>query len=276
MEKNLDSWESFEEELRLLDKERLQSKSKSEYLYRGQEDYKKSLSTTLERSGFHDMTISEYHCLISRVQPQIETFTGMNWNILTCPDGIDKWLKQHASLMPHSFGWSSEFQETYKYMVFLRHYGFPSPMIDWTISPYIAAYFAFRRFSSEIEKVSIYVYLESKSECGLKFGSGDHDIWSFGPYVSADKRHFIQQSRYTACIKNDDGEWRYVPHERTFARDSQAQDVLWKFNIPYTERMKVLKILERYNINALSLFGSTESLMETMSFREIEFRDNIR
>jgi hypothetical protein len=37
--------------------------------------------------------------------------------------------------------------------------------------------------------------------------------------------------------------------------------------------MKVLKILDTYNINALSLFGDEESLMETMAFRGIHFNE---
>ncbi len=270
---NLDSWESFEEQLKELDKERLQSKSKSKFLYRGQEDHTNELSSTLERNGQERMTIKEYHHLVSVVKPQIESFAGGNWNILPYPSGINKWLEENDTIMPHAFGWSPEFQETYSYMVFLRHYGFPSPMIDWTSSPYVAAYFAFRRFSLTIEKVSIYVFLESTSEIGLKSGSSNEPgIYRFGPYVKTDRRHFIQQSQYTICILHD-GEWRYVPHEKAFARNDQSQDVLWKFNIPYSERLKVLKLLDSYNINALSLLGSTESLMETMALREIEFRD---
>jgi len=146
-------------------------------------------------------------------------------------------------------------------------------MIDWTSSPYVAAYFAFRRVSSTIEKVSIYVFLESTSEIGLKSGSSNEPgIIRFGPYVKTDRRHFIQQSEYTICILHD-GKWRYVPHEKAFARCEPDQDLLWKLNIPYSERLKVLRLLDSYNINALSLFGSAESLMETMALREIDFRD---
>ena len=47
-------------------------------------------------------------------------------------------------------------------------------------------------------------------------------------------------------------------------------DVIRKFNLPATERLKVLKLLDRSNINAVSLFQSEESLMETMAFRELD------
>jgi len=46
---------------------------------------------------------------------------------------------------------------------------------------------------------------------------------------------------------------------------------LVKFNIPSTERVKVLKFLDAFNLNAYSLFGSEESLMETIAIREFDF-----
>lgn len=270
---DLDNWAAFEDQLQKLEKERLHQKSKSKFLYRGQENHSFNLLSTLEQNGQDRMSLEKYHHLISAVKPQIESFTGGNWNILSYPDGINKWLEKNDTLLPHAFGWSPEFQDTYSYMVYLRHYGFPSPMIDWTSSPYVAAYFAFRRVLPSIKKVSLYVFLESKSEIGLKSrGSNEADIYRFGPYVKTDRRHFLQQSQYTICIIHD-GEWRYVPHEKAFARCDQNQDILWKFNIPYSERLKVLRLLDSYNINALSLFGSAESLMETMALRETDFRD---
>ena len=271
---NLDSWDAFEGQLKELERERLTNKIRSKFLYRGQEDHKFKLLSTLERYVGRRLSIKEYHHLILLVKPQIESLCGGNWDILSYPEGIDKWLEKNDTLMPHAFACSPEFQDTYSYMVYLRHYGFPSPMIDWTSSPYVAAYFAFRRVSSTIKKVSLYVFIESTSEIGLKSRSSkEPGIYRFGPYVKTDRRHFIQQSQYTICILRDADKWLYVPHEEAFARCKPEQDVLWKFNIPYSERSKVLRLLDSYNINAFSLFGSTESLMETMALREIYLRD---
>jgi hypothetical protein len=43
---------------------------------------------------------------------------------------------------------------------------------------------------------------------------------------------------------------------------------LWKFDLPSSEREKILGVLNDYNLNAFSLFGSEESLLETMWLRE--------
>ncbi len=268
----LRTWEEFEKELKRLDNERLQKKCRAKFLYRGQKGYSLNLSTTLERNGKEKISLKEYHHLINIVKPQIESFTGTNWNVLTYPNDIDNWLKDNDTFIPGAFGWT-DFQNTYSYMAYLRHYGFPSPFIDWTNSPYIAAYFAFRHHSSSDNDAAIYSYLASTSDIGLRSAStNEPQIHTFGPFIRTDRRHFLQQSHYTICIIRDD-EWRYVSHEGAFARGDQTQDVLYKFRIPQSERMKVLKILDTYNINALSLFGDEESLMETMAFRGIHFNE---
>jgi hypothetical protein len=275
---DLKSWEDFEERLQRLENEYNKQGSSSEFLYRGQGRKSWELLTTLERHMQKCISLKEYYHTILEAKPQIESFTGEKWNILS-RERFENWLQEHDSFMEHAFGWSIDFQEIYSYLAYLRHYGFPSPLLDWSSSPYVAAYFAFRdvlqrkECEEDKEYVSIYVYLETPT--GLKSGGNEAYIWRLGPYVKTDRRHFIQQSRYTICIIRDnipDGEWKYAPHGEAFARNDQNQDLLWKFNIPYSERLKVLKQLDKYNINALSLFGSKESLMETMALREIHLK----
>jgi hypothetical protein len=95
-------------------------------------------------------------------------------------------------------------------------------------------------------------------------------IYRLGPYVGTHRRHFLQQSEYTMCLNFED-EWRFEQYQGVF-EGYRRQGILWKFNIPATERLKVLKLLEEYNLNAFSLFDSEESLMETMALREMHLR----
>lgn len=271
---NLTSWDEFEERLKGLENEHRSQWSSSELLYRGQGRKKWELLTTLERYGKKNLSVMDYFRLISIVKPQIESFTGENRNIPSYPDGFEEWLNKNSCLyLPKAFGIDDDVMETYSYLVVLRHYGFPSPLLDWSSSPYIAAFFAFKDVQRCEEYVSFFVYFESKKEHGMKSIGGDNPwIYIFPPEVRTDRRHYNQQSRYSICVKKNNGAFSYEPHAKVFELNNKNQDVLWKFNIPYSERLKVLKQLDKYNINALSLFGSKESLMETMALREIHFK----
>jgi hypothetical protein len=266
-EKNLNDWEEFEEEIKRLENERRKLEFRDIYLYRGHEKKSYHLETTLERYTDKKVSLKEYYSMIYRASYEIQSFGEDNWEIPS-KSNFEDWLTESNGHMQHA--WSRDFHRIYSYMVYLRHYGFPSPLLDWTISPYIAAYFAFRNIIQKKEDVSIYIYLEKKRE--FKTGGDDAYIRVMGPYIKTDQRHFIQQSRYTMCIMREpepQGEWHYAPHMDAFNRCDQNQDILWKFNIPNNERLKVLKLLDRFNINAFSLFKSKESLMETMAFRQI-------
>lgn len=66
--------------------------------------------------------------------------------------------------------------------------------------------------------------------------------------------------------------WRFVPHQRVFDLGRANQDMLWKIVMPASLRTEVLRLLDRFNLNEYSLFGSEESLMATLAAREIELK----
>lgn len=265
--KVVDNWEHFEEELQKLLAERRSKLStglrSSEFLYRGHSRHDYPLSTTLERYMRDKCSLIRYYKLILMVKPEIEAFTGKNWDVLPY-EKFTEWLKNFAVFIPYEL-------PAKDYMIYLRHHGFPSPLLDWTRSPYIAAYFAFRKAIQSDGLVSIYVLW--KAPDGMQKMSSDKPcIHTLGQYIRTHRRHFLQQSDYTICIKRDN-EWFYESHEAAFAQGDTQQNILWKFNIPCSEAGKVLKLLDYYNINAYSLFGSEESLMETMALRKLHFQE---
>lgn len=263
----LKNWDEFEAELQklfayrkaLLNEGR---KGVSDFLFRGQANSTWSLETTLERyTGDKKYNLLDYYLTMGKTKSQIETFTDGHWDILSRKQ-YNKWLDKKDCLLSRPPGCD--------FMIYLRHHGFPSPLLDWTRSPYIAAYFAFQSAKGKNGYVSIYALLQNTGK-GKSYCWSDPNILSLWPRIRCHPRHFIQQSDYTICAILDDYQYYYVPHEMagvTGVNSRREQNLLWKFNIPVTHRLKVLKHLDTMNINGFSLFSSEESLMETAALRE--------
>jgi|WetSurMetagenome_2_1015567.scaffolds.fasta_scaffold01781_3 hypothetical protein len=269
-EENLLFWDDFEDALRKREAWHAAMKSKgtayiSELLYRGQASSKWKLETTLERRVAAPLSLLDYYKLIWSAKSHIGTFTDKTWKIPSI-EKYEDWLQKHS--YPH-FNF-----EAYEYFAYLRHHGFPSPLLDWTASPYIAAFFAMDKVADKAEKVSVYVYCEYSE--GEK-GSADNclAIQGIGPNVRAHRRHFLQQSRYTICTAIKNREYVYARHNDVVSMNETGQDLLWKFNIPVTERYKVLHKLNKMNINSFTLFDTEDSLIDTIATNILPLQNSL-
>lgn len=264
----VESWEQFQNEIEDLLKFSFQERQAlyiSETFFRGQADAKWPLTTTLERYlKKTDIRILDYFYTIYAARPRIESFTEKEWKVPTRSQ-YEKWLEKYDPFSINKF-------LGYEYMTYLRHHGFPSPLLDWTTSPYVAAYFSFRDVPSNAEEVAVFAYIEQMGH-GKSHKVNDPCIHSLGPYITSHKRHFLQQCQYTICSKIKNGIPYYTNHADVFLKTTKGkgeewQDLLWRIIIPADMRKTFLKHLDYYNINAHSLFGSEESLMETVALRE--------
>ena len=94
---------------------------KKDYFYRGQRDPSWKLQTTFHRYASDlGLTLIDY---LDRVIPEIHYYVSAYHNEI------------FNLQIPEEFG---------VFLAILQHHGFPTPLLDWTLSPYIAAYFAFR------------------------------------------------------------------------------------------------------------------------------------
>jgi len=258
------SWIEFETWLELIDSERrrlgtLTGLHVSPPLYRGHADATWKLETTLERQYPTCTEAVEYYRRALEAKDQIEAHTGRSWTPKTLPD--------YENFVEASRMHSPPDSATLEYLAYLRHHSFPSPLLDWSQSPYIAAYFAMGSATARADRVAIYAFVEHAGY-GKGTTSASPAIHSIGSSIRAHKRHFLQQSEYTYCVIRRNGEWHYASHESAIdIGHGQSQDLIWRFTLPASERSAVIRQLDRFNLNAYSLLGSEESLMETVAFR---------
>lgn len=243
------NWHEFKEEIR-------EKYSDGKWIFRGQANSIWGLDTTLEREGKF-LTLKNYYLKSLKALPYIESYIGKKWPNL--PDV--NWIKEvsrddlfgdfaGAQLMVAD---KKPLTSVFEFFAYLRHHGFPSPLLDWTHSPYVAAFFAFDQVPLNDENVAIYAL---KSD--ISFG-----IYVAPKRLTAHPRHYKQQSRYTISTSTKDDDYQFIQHDENYALKNE--DDIVKFLIPQSQRNEVLSDLALMNINSYSLFGSEEALMRTVA-----------
>lgn len=266
IEIKIETWNKFKEEITKIFSEYDDLRKQKSIihipapLFRGHGDSAWKLESTLEReANKSEIAYKKYYYSMNRAQSPISTLTHKEW-VLPTPEEFDQSIKDERVFS----------KEVYSYMVYLRHHGFPSPLLDWSQSPYVAAYFAYRD-ATEDNDVAICFFLEHK---GTKTFCEDYPrIIGLGSYVNAHKRHYLQQSEYTLCVQKIHEKMHYVCHENVIQQSNADQDVLVKYVLPSSERGKVLKELNLMNINDYSLFGNEDSLIKSMALKEFVIDD---
>jgi hypothetical protein len=134
-----------------------------------------------------------------------------------------------------------------------RHHGLPTTVLDWSRSPYVAAYFAF-----ESEQTS---------------ASGRVAIWSF------DRRQ-LSRSRVAGDVLIDDmslvgDNVRAIQQRGVFLRlpvgmaaEKELSEGLVKYTIPHSERALALSDLDEMLITARALFRDRDAAARTATIRE--------
>lgn len=128
MESRAGNWQEFEiwlQELQTMH-------AKCGLIFRGQANSEWLLESALERNGKQCTRFSEYYELIARIAPAVGTFTETRIPMLdqavlmkeVCDPELFARAYYAADIHPPGV--------LFEFMAYLRHHGFPSPLLDWS------------------------------------------------------------------------------------------------------------------------------------------------
>jgi hypothetical protein len=230
-------WKEFKHQIEHLDHGR--------YIYRGQQKPWR-LRTAFHRTG----------------RANIPRF--MREDIKTLHRRISGRTRHHFNL--------NDGDQTGAFYNLIQHHGYPTPLLDWTFSPFVAAFFAYRGVNAEQVSANdpndrVRIFVIDKHICQKVLPPnltlvGQCLHFSLLEFIAIENPRLIPQQSISGASNIDDIETYLLG-----AQDFWNERILWAYDLPAAARPQVMKDLNMMGITAGSLFPSLDGTCEELRER---------
>jgi hypothetical protein len=188
----------------------------------------------------------------------------------------DDILRLQAALLPHTKAFleiTSPLLTAGLYSL-AQHYGYPTPLLDWTYSPYVAAFFAFRTLpKSGDNPPPARIFAFNRATWPQAIGRLTN-VALARPHVTMMDLPALENERAVpqqavAMVTNLENIESFV----RFHEQQHAQHYLTAFDLPWSERAIALRDLRTMGITAGSMFPGLDGTCEQLRHQcfETEF-----
>lgn len=150
---------------------------------------------------------------------------------------------------------------------YAQHHGLPTRLLDWSESPYVAAFFA----AAEPDKCrSRHIAIWCLDTNGAAELLSDHDLFIQSRNLHAGQRQVWQRAAFTINRTNMLETDKVFLSSSGRLRITPKFPVLFKFTIPVSQTAEILRDLEFMRITYLSIYPDTEGVVKYTKFKLAE------